>query len=312
MSAAASSALSSAESDVHVRVWILPFLPGGDAGESLATAAAPAPAEGDAAVWEGALTLAVPAGTRRPASSRFEIRRGEAVLAAGDLLLNAPYAPSPDEAVRSEVTVRMELGGGDVGAAVELRLSYALALASGTPAGSGADYATAETAGGAAGGCGAKSRAGGEEGESPVPAPQIRAVAGRSLPPLALRCLRGKKVKIEPSNCTQSSETQTVQQESKSELRLYPAHEMGRTLSFALATKDPAEPQAWHLGTVLSGTRGSAVARLVAPADAPVGSLQLLVSDTTTTEVRHRLGLVPLGQVVVEVHMSANPAVGAA
>lgn len=96
--------------------------------------------------------------------------------------------------------------------------------------------------------------------------------------------------------------------------------EAGRCLSFTLSANVPvqqgapdqptaAQLRTWHLGAVLSNGDGTAVARLMAPEDAPAGKLQLRICDATPREVLDRLALPLMADVVVQVEMEAMPSV---
>lgn len=116
-------------------------------------------------------------------------------------------------------------------------------------------------------------------------------------------------------------ETQEVEEEAKHELRLFGVpEEGGRRLSATLSATVPVELDAdapegseatqlktWDLGAVLSSRDGLAVARLMAPKDAPGGKLQLRVCDATPPEVLDRLALPRIADVVVDVEMEAIP-----
>lgn len=116
-------------------------------------------------------------------------------------------------------------------------------------------------------------------------------------------------------------ETHEVEEEAKYEQRLFEVpEEGGRCLGVTLSARVPSEPatdapgdpnatqlKTWHLGEVLSSRDGTAVARLMAPEDAPAGKLQLRICDATPPEVLERLAIPLIEDVVIEVEMEARP-----
>eukprot|EP00967_Tisochrysis_lutea_P123469 scaffold205535_cov35-Tisochrysis_lutea.AAC.4 len=70
---------------------------------------------------------------------------------------------------------------------------------------------------------------------------------------------------------------------------------------------ESAQTKTWDLGTLPSGRGEVAIARLVAPSDAPSGSLKLVVRDATPQAVLQRLGIVPLKEVVISVEVESPP-----
>jgi len=388
MTAEASETLIGVEGDEEplcIAIQIASSQPGDAPTEPTLSGAVPAPEEGGAAMWEGAMRVEVPAGTRRPVVARFELRRGDTVVASGELELNAAYASSPEEASlaasQAGALVCLKLSGRE-GAPIELRLSYALAPAAAAPDGAeGAASDGEEEAGEVIGVDPAAAEGEGDGvdlGEEPREAPAVSAVAGRPMPPLKLRCLRGRIVEVAPINAeTDAVESAAAkaavpkeaggkaaaakevgakaaaakdvgakapaakkvsakeaaareaaelaataaEEANKPKWRLFSAPgEWGRPLSATLSATVPLELgenapegaettrlQTWQLGTVLSGRDGWAVARLVAPDDAPGGSLQLVLKDATPEHVLRRLGLEALEDVTLAVEMKAKP-----
>jgi hypothetical protein len=210
MSIAGCSALTAGGGDVRISVSILPFADGGAPTAPTFSAAVPVPEESTEVIWEDSLTVDVPAGTRRPADVRLELRKGEAVVATGSLCMEAPYAPSRQH---SRTAARLSLNGGNGEADfVELQLSHALVLApSPIPA-------QAEGEAGYAGAVGEQPRgrpaataaAGDDLGICPEEPHSISAIAGRPMPPLALRCLRAENVEVQPAKVARTAPPQAA------------------------------------------------------------------------------------------------------
>ena len=148
--------------------------------------------------WNGELLVDVPKGVRRPLLAKLELRHGDAVVAAGSAALEAPYASNSGD-VSPTVAALNTLLHRDVGGeeeAIQLRLEYALALASPPvvsdvdPDGTGENFSSGDAEAEFDGaGC----------GEAPKEPPTIGAAAGYPMPPLQIRCLRGKDVEVSPA-----------------------------------------------------------------------------------------------------------------
>lgn len=309
--------LPALEGDEHFSVAVR-ILSGDSAKTPIASESVDISADEDALRWNGELLVDVPKGVRRPLLAKLELRHGDAVVAAGSAALEAPYASNSGD-VSPTVAALNTLLHRDVGGeeeAIQLRLEYALALASPPvvsdvdPDGTGENFSSGDAEAEFDGaGC----------GEAPKEPPTIGAAAGYPMPPLQIRCLRGKDVEVSPAKV--DPETREVEEEAKCELKLFKVGtEWGRTLQFELSASvevelpaddtmdlESAQTKTWDLGTLPSGRGEVAIARLVAPSDAPSGSLKLVVRDATPQAVLQRLGIVPLKEVVISVEVESPP-----
>lgn len=200
MSTGGSAALTAGDGDLCIAVSILPFADGAAPTVPTFSAAVSVPEGSAEIVWDDALTVDIPAGTRRPAVARLELRKGEGVVATASFSLDAPYAPSREAAKHSRTTARLSLnGGGGEAAPIVLDISYALALAPlPTSAQAGDETGHAEAVAEDPRGEPADA-AKDDPGVAPEEPPSISAIGGCAMPPLALRCLRADDVEIQPA-----------------------------------------------------------------------------------------------------------------